>query len=174
MCRKDKSPKKESGLPQGQKEVEPFPTSSASKSMLGKKAHCLPCPNRRTMVLGKNGEVESGSSQEDTSSSSGGESSSECCHYEGDILMVRRLMSNLVGEEIKSQRETIFHSRKLCSLIIYGESSVNVGSLRLMEKLALPTLPHPRTYQLLWLSKKGGLVVDKKVFIGKYPWEIQG
>ncbi|RDX78479.1 hypothetical protein CR513_41244, partial [Mucuna pruriens] len=31
-------------------------------------------------------------------------------HYEGDLLMVRRLMGTLVGEDAKSQIENIFHS----------------------------------------------------------------
>ncbi|RDX98071.1 hypothetical protein CR513_19072, partial [Mucuna pruriens] len=64
----------------------------------------------------------------------------------GDLLMVRSLMSSLVGEKAKTQRETIFHSRclvlsKLFSLIIDGESSVNVVILRLVKKLALLLYP---------------------------------
>ncbi|RDX82291.1 hypothetical protein CR513_36955, partial [Mucuna pruriens] len=53
----------------------------------------------------------------------GGKSSSKGSHYKGDLLMVRRLM------------------RKLCSVIIDNGCSVNVASLRLVEKLTLPTLP---------------------------------
>ncbi|RDX86699.1 hypothetical protein CR513_31941, partial [Mucuna pruriens] len=34
---------------------------------------------------------------------------------------------------------------------------------RLVEKLALPTLPHPKPYKLKWLSEKGELVVNRKV-----------
>ncbi|RDX83102.1 hypothetical protein CR513_36018, partial [Mucuna pruriens] len=119
------------------------------------------------MVLRENGKVESESSQEDTSSSSGGEFSSEGSHYEGNLLMPRRLMSSIVGEE-ESQREIIFHSRclvlrKLCSFIVDGRSNVNVASLRLVEKLVFPTLPYPRPYKLQWLSEKGELVVDRLV-----------
>ncbi|RDY09360.1 hypothetical protein CR513_06277, partial [Mucuna pruriens] len=81
------------------------------------------------MVLRENGEVESS-------------------QYEGYLLMVRRLMSNLIKEETESQRETSFHSRclvlgKLCSLIIDGGSSINMDSFKLVEKLVLPTLPYP-------------------------------
>ncbi|RDY01012.1 hypothetical protein CR513_15725, partial [Mucuna pruriens] len=59
-------------------------------------------------------------------------------------LMVRRLMSSQVVEEAENQRENILHSRclvmgKLCPIIIDGGSSVNVVSLRLLEKLNIPT-----------------------------------
>ncbi|RDX84664.1 hypothetical protein CR513_34254, partial [Mucuna pruriens] len=59
-----------------------------------------------------------------------------------DLLMVRRLMNAQVNEESDSQRENIFHFRchvkgKLCSIIIDGS---NMASLRLVEKLNLPTL----------------------------------
>ncbi|RDY02410.1 hypothetical protein CR513_14140, partial [Mucuna pruriens] len=148
---------------------------------LGKGHIASKFPNRRTMVLRENVEVESEISQEDTSSSSREESSSKGSHYEGDLLMVRRLMSSLVGEEIEYQRENIFQSRclvlrKLCSLIIDDESSVNVASHRLVEKLDFPTLPHPRLYKLQWLSEKGELVVDKQVSLaitfGSYKNDI--
>ncbi|RDX90151.1 hypothetical protein CR513_28015, partial [Mucuna pruriens] len=65
------------------------------------------------MVLSEDGEVDIESSCEDSSSSSGGESSSEGSHYERDLLMVKRLLSNTIEEETESQRETIFHSRCL-------------------------------------------------------------
>ncbi|RDY12847.1 hypothetical protein CR513_02274, partial [Mucuna pruriens] len=168
--------------------VSPLPISSASKSSSIKCFKCLAkghiasqCPNRRTMVLKDDGDVDSESSNEDSSSSSGGESSSEGSYNEGDLLIVRRLMSNTIEEENKSQRETIFHSRclvlrKLCSIIIGGACCVNMDSLRLVEKLALPTLPHPRPYKLQWLSENGELVVDRKVTLaislGSYTDDI--
>ncbi|RDX77724.1 hypothetical protein CR513_42106, partial [Mucuna pruriens] len=48
--------------------------------------------------------------------------------------MARRLMSSLVKEEVKTQRETIFHYRCLvlgilCSFIIDNMNSVHVASL---------------------------------------------
>ncbi|RDX73254.1 hypothetical protein CR513_47167, partial [Mucuna pruriens] len=149
-----------------------FPPNEVSLSVLsawGKSLLPPKCPNRRTMVLRENGEVKSESSQEDTSSSSIGESSSEGFHYEGDLLMVRRIMRNLIEKETESQRKTIFHYRcLLCSLIIDGVSRVNVASLRLVEKLALP---HPRAY-----NEKGKLVVYKQVSLtitlGSYKDDI--
>ncbi|RDX94691.1 hypothetical protein CR513_22894, partial [Mucuna pruriens] len=92
-----------------------------------------------------------------------GESSSKDTHYEGGLLMVRRLMSNVIEEETESQRETIFHLGNLCPIIIDGVRSANVTSLRLVEKLALPTLPHPMPYKLQWLSEKRESIVDRKV-----------
>ncbi|RDX67039.1 hypothetical protein CR513_54131, partial [Mucuna pruriens] len=76
------------------------------------------------MVLRGNGEVKSKSSQKEATSHSKVESSREHSHYEGDFLMLRRLM------------------RKLCSIIIDGGSSANVASARLVGKLGVPTLPH--------------------------------
>ncbi|RDX74839.1 hypothetical protein CR513_45364, partial [Mucuna pruriens] len=75
------------------------------------------------MVLRDNGEVDSDSStQEDTSSSYSREDYlSETFPYEGDILMVRRLMSSLVREEAETQREIIFHSKFL--VLVTSESS---------------------------------------------------
>ncbi|RDX84168.1 hypothetical protein CR513_34825, partial [Mucuna pruriens] len=50
---------------------------------------------------------------------------SDGSHYEGDLLVVRRLMNSHVSEETETQRENIFHSRclileNLCSMIIDG------------------------------------------------------
>ncbi|RDY13845.1 hypothetical protein CR513_01178, partial [Mucuna pruriens] len=80
----------------------------------------------------KSGEIESESSQEETPIPS-----SEEAPCEGDLLMVRRLISILIGDD-QSQRENTFHSRclilgKCCLLIIDGESSVNVASQRLVS-----------------------------------------
>jgi len=46
-----------------------------------------------------------------------------------------------------------------------GGSCTNVASQRLIEKLALKTSPHPRSYKLQWLSGNGELVVDRQVLI---------
>ncbi|RDX93166.1 hypothetical protein CR513_24613, partial [Mucuna pruriens] len=80
-------------------------------------------PKACKLIHMENREVESESSKKSTSSES--ESSSEEAPYEGDLLMVRRLMSTLIGDD-QSQRENIFHS-----------SGVNVSSLRLVEKLSI-------------------------------------
>ncbi|RDY02897.1 hypothetical protein CR513_13589, partial [Mucuna pruriens] len=109
-------------LRRGEEKEPTSPSDSKSSSIkcfkfLGKGHISSQCPNRRTIVLRENGEVSSESTHE------GSTSSSEKTHFEGNLLMLRRLVSNLVGEETKNQSETIFHSRclilcKLCSLII--------------------------------------------------------
>ncbi|RDY05950.1 hypothetical protein CR513_10151, partial [Mucuna pruriens] len=48
-------------------------------------------------------------------------------------------------------------------MIIDRGSCVNVASERLVKKLALPTIVHPRPYRLQWLSEKGELLVEKHV-----------
>ncbi|RDY12912.1 hypothetical protein CR513_02224, partial [Mucuna pruriens] len=123
-----------------EKEERVTPPSSSSRSSNIKCFKCLgkghitsQCPNKRTMILKENREVEK------STSSSEVESSSDHSYYEDDLLMVRRLMSDMSGEETESQREDIFHSRclmlgKLCSIIIDGERSVNVASSRLEER----------------------------------------
>ncbi|RDX79138.1 hypothetical protein CR513_40474, partial [Mucuna pruriens] len=60
-------------------------------------------------------------------------------YCEEDLLMVRRLMRTLVGEDVKSQRENIFHSKCL----VQG-SSVNIANLRLVDKLVILILPYLR------------------------------
>ncbi|RDX81420.1 hypothetical protein CR513_37901, partial [Mucuna pruriens] len=54
---------------------------------------------------------------------------------------------------------------KLCSIIIDGMSSINVASLRLVEKLGIPTLPPPKPHKLQRLNEKGEIVVDKQVLM---------
>jgi len=140
---------------------------------LGKSHIASQCPNKRTMVVLGNGDITSA-----FSSSSSSESGSECDiqSLQGDLLMVKRLLGS-VKDRDKTQRENIFHTRrmvmgKICSLIIDGGSCTNVASQRLIEKLALKTSPHLRPYKLQWLSENGELVVDIQVLIcfsiGKY------
>ncbi|RDX85048.1 hypothetical protein CR513_33803, partial [Mucuna pruriens] len=111
-----------------------------------------------------NGKVESESSQKDLSSSEG-ESSNGESYCEGELLMMRRLMSTLVEKDAKSQRENIFHSKYLVQAI-----------LRLVEKLVIPILSYLRPYKLQWLSEKGEMVVDKKmslaIIVGRYKDDI--
>ncbi|RDX85415.1 hypothetical protein CR513_33395, partial [Mucuna pruriens] len=44
-----------------------------------------------------------------------------------------------------------------------GGSCANVASEGLVKKLALPTIVHPRSYRLQWLSEKRKLLMDKQV-----------
>nr|KYP35879.1 hypothetical protein KK1_043038 [Cajanus cajan] len=67
--------------------------------------------------------------------------------------MVRRLLENQSSDIDQSQRENLFHTRcklleNICSLIMDNESSCNCCSTRLVNKLALTTLLHPKPYKL--------------------------
>ena len=72
---------------------------------------------------------------------------------EGDLLVVRRMLGQVLKPFDESQRENIFHTRclindKLCSLIVDGGSCANVASTRVVEKLGLPTISHAKPYKL--------------------------
>ncbi|RDY11891.1 hypothetical protein CR513_03387, partial [Mucuna pruriens] len=131
--KRDKSPKKGSAPFKGQiKEVGkvsiPNPNSFKSSNIecfkcLGKRHIASQCPNKSTMILRENGEIESESSQEETSTSSSENGySSEEAPYEGYILMIRRLMSTFV--EMTNLKEKIHFTLG---------SSVNVASQRLVS-----------------------------------------
>ncbi|RDX72773.1 hypothetical protein CR513_47690, partial [Mucuna pruriens] len=107
--RKEKSPKKGSEPSQGRKEVTSIPTPNASRT-------------------------KSDDRVRDFSKAKG---LSDDSRYGGDLLVVRRLMNSQIGDEAKTQKENIFHSR---CLILDGGSYVIVASERLMKKLALPTI----------------------------------
>ncbi|RDX77104.1 hypothetical protein CR513_42808, partial [Mucuna pruriens] len=122
----------------------------------------------QVMIVKDDGEVESEISIEEVSTSSEVECLSDDSHYEGNLLVVKRLMNSQRGEEVETQRENILHSRclilgNLCS--IDRGSCINVASERLMKKLALPIMVPPRLYRLQWLNKKQELLVDKQATV---------
>lgn len=101
-----------------------------------------------------------------SSSSSDGKEGSDSQALAGDLVVVRRLLSTQAKEDEVSQRENIFHTRclvqgNICSLIIAGGSSTNVGSTRLVNKLNLKTTPHARPYRLQWLTDEGELLFNQ-------------
>ncbi|RDX80362.1 hypothetical protein CR513_39102, partial [Mucuna pruriens] len=59
---------------------------------------------------------------------------------DGDLIMVRCLMSAHVGEDDDSYRGKIYST--------HIATCVNVASLKLVKKLNLPTLAHPKSYKL--------------------------
>nr|KYP34585.1 hypothetical protein KK1_044451 [Cajanus cajan]KYP35669.1 hypothetical protein KK1_043277 [Cajanus cajan]KYP35670.1 hypothetical protein KK1_043278 [Cajanus cajan] len=68
--------------------------------------------------------------------------------YDGQLLMIRRLLGSQPNESHISQRENIFHTRckisdKACSLIADSGSCCNYCSTRLVEKLELTPIPVP-------------------------------
>ncbi|RDX72351.1 hypothetical protein CR513_48179, partial [Mucuna pruriens] len=155
----------------------PIPASKSSNikcfNCLAKGHISFQFPNKRSMNLREDGTVDSKSSRNESSSIN--ETCSSINNFspnDGDLLMVRCSMSAHVGQNDDSQRENIFHScchilGKLCSIIIDDGNCVNVVSLRLVEKLNLPTL---------WLNRKGEIGATKQVSLaftlGKYSNEV--
>ena len=140
------------------------------------------CPTKKTMIM--RGQDIYSSQEETTScpSSSGsedevrGEESSEEVypHEEGDLLMVRRLLGGQSCDLSQSQRENIFHKRckildKTCSLIVDSGFCCNCYSTRLVSKLILTIIPHPKPYKLQWLNEQGEMIVNQQV---KVPFSI--
>jgi len=91
--------------------------------------------------------------------------------------MVRRILNNQPSPQALTQRENIFHTRckileNTCSLIVDSGSCCNCCSTRLVDKLSLIVLPHPKPYKLHWLNEDGDLVVNQQIkvkfSIGKY------
>nr|KYP36794.1 hypothetical protein KK1_042056 [Cajanus cajan] len=77
---------------------------------------------------------------------------------DGDLLMVKILLGSHPCPTSLSQRENIFHTRCLvskrsCSLIVDSGSCSNYCSTRLVNKLALTTIPQPQPYKLHWLNE---------------------
>ncbi|KAF7839264.1 uncharacterized protein G2W53_007746 [Senna tora] len=140
------------------------------------------CPNKRVMIL-KDREVMT-DDDNDGSMPSIEDNIDLGIEYaeEGECLVVRRALNCQIKEhELNEQRENIFHTRclvnnKVCSLIIDGGSVTNVASTRMVEKLNLPIIRHPRPYKLQWLNECGEIKVDKQVLVsfsvGKYYDEI--
>jgi len=65
--------------------------------------------------------------------------------------MVRRTLNSQPRPQPKSHRENIFHTRhkiskNVCSLIIDSKSCCNCCSVRMVDKLKLELLPHPKPY----------------------------
>nr|KYP59330.1 Retrovirus-related Pol polyprotein from transposon 17.6 [Cajanus cajan] len=80
----------------------------------------------------------SSSSSEDEEETSEGESCEVTYPYNGELLMMRRVLNNQPSDT-QSQRENIFHTRcnisnKVCSLIVDSGSWCNCCSTRMVEK----------------------------------------
>ena len=70
----------------------------------------------------------------------------------GSMLVLRRALHTQISPQ-EDQRLNIFQTRctinnKVCTVIIDSGSCANVASTTLVEKLGLPTAPHPQPYKL--------------------------
>nr|KYP51164.1 hypothetical protein KK1_026972 [Cajanus cajan] len=144
------------------------------------------CPNKKVMIL--RGQDIYSSHDETSSSTSSDSDSSDNDHqvenaypYDGQLLMIKRLLGSQPNESHISQRENIFHTKckildNACSLIVDSGLCCNCCSTRLVEKLNLTPIPHPKPYQLHWLNEDGDIIVDKQVkvkfSIGNYEDQL--
>uniref|UniRef100_A0A151UD60 Retrovirus-related Pol polyprotein from transposon 17.6 n=1 Tax=Cajanus cajan TaxID=3821 RepID=A0A151UD60_CAJCA len=144
------------------------------------------CPTKKVVII-RGHDIYSSQDEATTSSNDSEEETNEqeegvesTFPYEGELLMIRRLLNNQTSGTL-AQRENIFHTRckvlnNACSLIVDSGSWYNCCSTRLVEMLGLTTSPHPKPYQLHWLNEDGDLVVDQqvkvKLSIGNYDDEV--
>nr|KYP76644.1 hypothetical protein KK1_020895 [Cajanus cajan] len=128
------------------------------------------CPTKKVMIL-RGQDIYSSLDESSSTTSSDSETSKEDHHIEklypvdGDLLMIKRFLGSQPCPTSLSQRENIFHTRcrvskRSCSLIVDSGSCSNCCSTRLVNKLALTTIPHPQPYKLHWLNEGEELEVN--------------
>ncbi|XP_021769518.1 uncharacterized protein LOC110733760, partial [Chenopodium quinoa] len=127
------------------------------------------CPNKRIVTLIEHEEEDELEHEVDSNLE---ENDEYAClgPDEGECLVVRRTLSNMIGQEGSLQREAIFHTRctiggKVCTLIIDGGSCTNVASQVMIDKLKLKTVPHPKPYVIQWLNHGKGIQVTQQVLL---------
>ncbi|XP_042448964.1 uncharacterized protein LOC122033874 [Zingiber officinale] len=141
------------------------------------------CPNKRSMIILDNGEIETEEEDEGNGSTPSVEDTSDVeLVVDGQALVVLRALHMQAKENDDGlQRENIFYTRchvkdRVCGLIIDGGSCVNVESKLMVDKLGLPTLKHPKPYKLQWLNDSGEMKVTKQVLIsftiGRYTDDV--
>ena len=132
------------------------------------------CPNRRVMTMQEVEEVDAimmGVQDEANGVNSDPmEGETHLDADEGELLVLRRVLHTQDTPFDKAQREMLFLSRctiqdKVCNLIIDGGSCTNVASTILIEKLGIPTIPHPKPYSLKWINDGGNIKVSKQALI---------
>jgi len=121
------------------------------------------CSNQRTMFLRG---VDEYSSHDDEPSGIEEENSEGAYPCEGELMMIRRTLNNQSSVNLETQRKNIFHTRckvleNVCSLIVDSGFCCNCCSTKMVEKLDLQLIPHPKPYKLQWINEDGELTVDK-------------
>jgi hypothetical protein len=74
-----------------------------------------------------------------------------------ESLVARRALSMQVAQPEQHQHHTLFHTKGIVHersihIIIYSGSCNNLANTDLVEKLSLPTRPHPHPYCIQWLN----------------------
>ena len=123
------------------------------------------CPNKKTLFLKG---VDEYSSYDDEPSGKEEENNERVYPCEGELMMIIRILNNQSSVNLETQRENIFHTRckvleNVCSLIVDSGSYCNCCSARMVEKLNLQLVHHPKPYKLQWINEDGELTVDKQV-----------
>ncbi|KAK9714988.1 hypothetical protein RND81_06G135900 [Saponaria officinalis] len=77
---------------------------------------------------------------------------------EGNAIVLCRVMHSQPTPLEEDQRQQIFKTRctvmeKVCHMLIDCGSCTNAATTVMVDKLNLPTLDHPQSYKLRWLSK---------------------
>jgi hypothetical protein len=85
-----------------------------------------------------------------------------------ESLVMQRVLSTQVAQPEQHQRHTLFHTKGVVQersirIIIDGGSYNNLASTELVEKLSLPTHPHPQPYHIQWLNQGNKLKVTRSV-----------
>ena len=121
------------------------------------------CINEKVMVI-RNGILDSDDECEDHDSQLVEKIAAYDDEYveEGNSisLITRRVLNVQIKEEkFEDQRENLFHTRCLVkgnpwSLVIDSGSCTNVVSSFLVKRLQLSVHPHPKPYELHWLTNK--------------------
>ena len=100
---------------------------------------------------------------------------------EGQLMMIQRTLNNQSSVNQETQRDNIFHTRckfleNVCSLIVDSGSCCNCCKARMVVKLNLQLIPHPKPYKLQWINEDGELTVDKqvkvKLSVGNYKDKV--
>jgi len=77
-------------------------------------------------------------------------------------------------KENKSPRCMV--ANKTCNLIMDGRTCTNVASTKLVSKLNLTTIEHPKPYTLQWLKTGNEVTISKQALvalsIGEYKDEV--
>ena len=88
----------------------------------------------------------------------------------GESLMFNRTLLKTVTEQEPSQRNTFFGTLckvrgKVYKVIVNSDSTDNIASVEMLEKLGLKKLPHPNPYKVSWLNKEQQVIVNEQVHV---------
>ena len=77
----------------------------------------------------------------------------------GESLVFNRTLLKTITEQEPPQRNTLFRTLckvrgRVCKVIVDSNSTDNIASVEMVEKLVLKKLPHPNPYKVSWLNKE--------------------